>query len=219
PTAPVEAELLVARPRPKREPAEGEEQESVGAIFKEAREQRAADEERRGGGRGRSGSGSGPGSSSSRNAGGRSEGGARGSRRPRRDGAPGSDTATPEESKGGSPVASPAASGARPQTAATATDGVPTGADGEAQRAPRKRRRRRGGRKIEGAGDTAASQSAQPQPTRSPAGSGKATQVAANKPKPVAKPADAKGGEKPGLLGRIKRGLQSMVTRGPNSQH
>ncbi|MGH8075008.1 MAG: ATP-dependent RNA helicase RhlB, partial [Lysobacter sp.] len=42
PTAPVEAELLVARPRPKREPAEGEEQESVGAIFKEAREQRAA---------------------------------------------------------------------------------------------------------------------------------------------------------------------------------
>src|SRR5690606_8679882 len=69
PTAPVEAELLVARPRPKREPAEGEEQESVGAIFKEAREQRAADEERRGGGRSRSGSGAG-----SRSAGGRGEG-------------------------------------------------------------------------------------------------------------------------------------------------
>ncbi|MGQ4660473.1 ATP-dependent RNA helicase RhlB [Lysobacter sp. F6437] len=211
PTAPVGAELLVAKPRPKREPAEGEEQESVGAIFKEAREQRAADEERRGGGRGRSG-GSGSGS---RGAGGRGEGGGRGSRRPRRDGASGSDAAVTAEAKDGSPVAS----GARPQTAATATDGVPTGADGEAQRPPRKRRRRRGGRKIEGAGDTAASQPAQPKPTRSPAGSGKATQVAANKPKPVAKPVADKGGEKPGLLDRIKRGLQSMVTRGPNSQH
>ncbi|MGQ4582355.1 ATP-dependent RNA helicase RhlB [Lysobacter sp. F60174L2] len=209
PTAPVEAELLVAKPRPKRELAEGEEQESVGAIFKEAREQRAADEERRGGGRGRGGPGSG-----SRGTGGRGEGG-RGSRRPRRDGAAGSGAGVTAEAKGGSP----AASGARPQTAATVTDGVPTGADGEAQRPPRKRRRRRGGRKVEGAGDNAASQPAQPQPTRSPAGTGKATQVAASKPKPVAKPVADKGGEKPGLLGRIKRSLQSMVTRGPNSQH
>lgn len=63
PTAPVDAELLVSLPRTPREvPAgeEGEENESIGAIFKEAREQRAADEERRGGGRSRSGSG-GPG--------------------------------------------------------------------------------------------------------------------------------------------------------------
>src|SRR5690606_22866275 len=57
PTAPVEADLLVARPRPRREPVEGEESESVSAIFKEAREQRAADEERRGGGRRGSGGG------------------------------------------------------------------------------------------------------------------------------------------------------------------
>ncbi|MGH8085762.1 MAG: ATP-dependent RNA helicase RhlB, partial [Lysobacter sp.] len=78
PTAAVEADLLVSKPRPKREVAEGEEQESVGAIFKEAREQRAADEERRGGGRSRSGSGSG----SRSGGGGRGEGG-RGSRRPR----------------------------------------------------------------------------------------------------------------------------------------
>ncbi|MBW8810411.1 MAG: ATP-dependent RNA helicase RhlB, partial [Lysobacter sp.] len=78
PTAPVDAELLVSLPRTPREvPAgeEGEENESIGAIFKEAREQRAADEERRGGGRSRSGSG-GPGAGR----GGRSEG--------RRDGAP-----------------------------------------------------------------------------------------------------------------------------------
>ncbi|MGH8086532.1 MAG: ATP-dependent RNA helicase RhlB, partial [Lysobacter sp.] len=108
---------------------------------------------------------------------------------------------------------------ARPQTAATATDGVPASAEGEAQRPPRKRRRRRGGRKIEGAGDTDASQPAQAKPTRSPAGnSGKATQVAANKPKPAVR-ATAPATEKTGLLGRIKRGLQAMVTRGPNSQH
>ncbi|MEH6421269.1 ATP-dependent RNA helicase RhlB, partial [Pseudomonas sp. CGJS7] len=52
PTAPVDAELLVALPRTPREiPAgeEGEENESIGAIFKEAREQRAADDARRGG--------------------------------------------------------------------------------------------------------------------------------------------------------------------------
>ncbi|MFP7726571.1 ATP-dependent RNA helicase RhlB, partial [Lysobacter sp. D1-1-M9] len=57
PTAPVEADLLVALPRPKRERPEGDagddEEESIGAIFKDAREQRAAEEERRGGGRGK----------------------------------------------------------------------------------------------------------------------------------------------------------------------
>ncbi|MEG3183622.1 ATP-dependent RNA helicase RhlB [Novilysobacter erysipheiresistens] len=223
PTAPVEADLLVSRPRPKREPVEGEESESVGAIFKEAREQRAAEEERRGGGRGRSGAG-GSGSRSGgggRSSGGRSEGGS-GSRRPRRE----KSTADADKVAGGPAQDETQAPGAaapkpRPQTAATATDGVPAGVDGES-RPPRKRRRRRGGRKIEGAGDSAADQSAPgqvQQPKRSPAGnSGKATQVAANKPKPAAtatKPAS----EKTGLLGRIKRGLQAMVTRGPNSQH
>ncbi|NUO75352.1 MAG: ATP-dependent RNA helicase RhlB, partial [Lysobacter sp.] len=62
PVATVDADLLVALPRAPREtPAgeEGEENESIGAIFKEAREQRAADDARRGGGgRGRSGGGS-----------------------------------------------------------------------------------------------------------------------------------------------------------------
>src|SRR5690606_20387349 len=40
PTAPVESDLLVALPRPERKPVEGDdgEQESVSAIFKEARE-------------------------------------------------------------------------------------------------------------------------------------------------------------------------------------
>ncbi|MGJ7904800.1 ATP-dependent RNA helicase RhlB, partial [Lysobacter sp. 1R34A] len=78
PIAPVDAELLIALPRTPREiPAgeEGEENESIGSIFKEAREQRAADEQRRGGGPGgRSGSRSGSGSGSGSGRGPRSEG-------------------------------------------------------------------------------------------------------------------------------------------------
>ncbi len=218
PTAPVDADLLVSRPRPKRElpeGAEGEQQESVGAIFKEAREQRAAEEERRGGGRSRSGTG-GAGSRS----GGRGESGS-GSRRPRREkvaadadkGASGAPQGEAEAAPPTAPKPQP-----RPQTAATATDGVPGDGKEDQQRPPRKRRRRRAGRKIEGAGDSDASQPAQAKPSRTPAGSGKTTQVAASKPKPAAKPT-APAGEKTGLMGRIKRGLKSMVSRGPNSQH
>ncbi|PJK07493.1 ATP-dependent RNA helicase RhlB [Lysobacteraceae bacterium NML08-0793] len=51
PSEPVTQELLTALPRPERvAPAEGED-ESIGEIFKEAREQRAADDAKRGGGR------------------------------------------------------------------------------------------------------------------------------------------------------------------------
>ena len=51
PVEPITAELLVARPRKPREGVEADaaEGESVGEIFREAREQRAADEQRRGG--------------------------------------------------------------------------------------------------------------------------------------------------------------------------
>jgi ATP-dependent RNA helicase RhlB len=65
PSEPVTKELLTPLPRPERPaPAageEGEDNESVGQIFREAREARAAEEERRGGGRsgGRSGGGRG----------------------------------------------------------------------------------------------------------------------------------------------------------------
>ncbi|TQD41569.1 ATP-dependent RNA helicase RhlB, partial [Marilutibacter aestuarii] len=58
PVEPVTPELLVAVPRAPREPQEGDAGESVSAIFREAREQRAADEERRGG-KSRSGGGRG----------------------------------------------------------------------------------------------------------------------------------------------------------------
>ncbi|MFP7723831.1 ATP-dependent RNA helicase RhlB, partial [Lysobacter sp. A3-1-A15] len=70
PSEPVTAELLKALPRTPRElpeGSEGDDSESIGEIFKEAREQRAAEEERRGGGR----RGAGPGAGAGR---GRSEG-------------------------------------------------------------------------------------------------------------------------------------------------
>ncbi len=66
PVEPVTAELLTAIPRaPRPAPQPGDEVdedagESIGAIFKEAREQRIADEQRRGGGRSGGGSGRGP---------------------------------------------------------------------------------------------------------------------------------------------------------------
>ena len=206
PTAPVDADLLVSRPRPKREPQEGEEQESVGAIFKEAREQRAADEERRGGGRGRSGSGAGS------RGGARSESGS-GSRRPRRE---------KPKTEAGSTAPNAAADSEvtqRPQTPATATDSIPAGADAETPR-PRKRRRRRAGRKIEGDAATSQPTTAQ-EPARTGAGSGRATQVTANKPRPKPAPegkAERAPGGKPGLLDRIKRRLQAIGTRGPKPQ-
>ncbi|MFC5570324.1 ATP-dependent RNA helicase RhlB [Lysobacter yangpyeongensis] len=132
PVAPVEPELLIALPRTPREvPAGGdadeEAGESIGAIFKEAREQRAADEERRGGGRSRGG----------RGGSGRREGSRDGAKRegaPRRERAPGE--ARPPRAERPAPAA-PAAAAAAPAI--------------EGERAPRKRRRRRGGRRIEGA--------------------------------------------------------------------
>ena len=143
PVAPVEPDLLVALPRTPRELPAGDEAdadagESIGAIFKEAREQRAADEERRGGGRSRGGSGSGG------RSGGRREGGSR-------DGGPRRERAAGEARAPRPPRAEVPAAAIPAASAAVATD---------AERAPRKRRRRRGGRRVEGAeGATAAVQS------------------------------------------------------------
>jgi len=65
----------------------------------------------------------------------------------------------------------------------------------EGERAPRKRRRRRGGRRIEG---------------------GDALSMPANgAPAPAQAPADVR----PSLLSRIGKGLKSLVTRAPRSQH
>jgi ATP-dependent RNA helicase RhlB len=197
PVAAVEADLLVAVPRPPREVPEGAEgeaegeNESIGAIFKEAREQRAADEERRGGGRSRTGKPGGGGRGESR--GGRREGSrSEGSR----DGAP-----RGERKPRPQPVADPAAQAHQAVEAA-----MPSG---DADRAPRKRRRRRGGRRIEGADAAQAAAPAQTGP-KSP------TQVHAQK---VQGKAPVKDGDKLGLLHRIGRGLKSLISRSPRSQH
>ncbi|MCL7715463.1 ATP-dependent RNA helicase RhlB [Stenotrophomonas mori] len=136
PVEPVTTELMTALPRPERPaPAPGEagdEDESVGAIFREAREQKAADEARRGGGRsGRSG---GAGRGERRPVGeARGEGDAEGRRRRRKPRPEGEQAAT---------VATAAAPGPAAEQA------PPPAVEGE--RAPRKRRRRRHGRPVEG---------------------------------------------------------------------
>ena len=138
PVEAVTAELLTALPRaPRAAPQPGDEVdedagESIGTIFKEAREQRIADEQRRGGGRSGSGgsggsgrSGSGPSRPRSGSAGATSDRGPRPPRPPRS-----------ETLAAAAPVAAASTS------AAGATD---------ATRPPRKRRRRRHGVPVEGA--------------------------------------------------------------------
>ncbi|WP_303747802.1 ATP-dependent RNA helicase RhlB [Stenotrophomonas pigmentata] len=129
PVESVTAELMTALPRPERAPLpEGEEGESVGAIFREAREQKAADEARRGGGR----TGSKPGERRGERSG---DGKPRGPRKPRVEGTPANAEGTPKPSR-------PAAEGAPNAANSPAVEG---------ERAPRKRRRRRHGRPVEGA--------------------------------------------------------------------
>jgi ATP-dependent RNA helicase RhlB len=213
PVEPVTAELLVALPRTPRAPVEGEAaeadadgDESIGDIFREARAQREADEQRRGGGRGKPGGGrSGPG--------GRGE--ARGAdgkpRRPR----------TPRPAEAGATagaVAETAAAGAdaneavaaapvaapKPRPPRPAADGAPAV---EGERPPRKRRRRRGGRPLEGAEGAAASV-----PTEAPA---KPVQVVATPVKAArqgdraAAPAAAANDS---FLTRLGRKLRSLVS-------
>ncbi|KLD70604.1 ATP-dependent RNA helicase RhlB [Xanthomonas pisi] len=189
PVEPVTTELLTPLPRTPRTLVEGEEADddagdSVGTIFREAREQRAAEEQRRGGGR------SGPGGASrSGSGGGRRDGGsADGKPRPRR-----------KPRVEGETAAAPAAA-AVPAVAAAAEQAPSTSvADGE--RTPRKRRRRRNGRPVDGAEPVAST------PVPAPAAPRKPTQVVA---KPVR--AAAKPGGSPSLLSRIGRRLRSLVS-------
>jgi ATP-dependent RNA helicase RhlB len=153
PSEPVTAELLTALPRPERpKPAagEGEEEESIGQIFREAREQKAADEERRGGGRKPGGAGG-----AGRREGGRREGSRSGEGKPRPPRAP---RPPRPEGEAAAPVAQ-AAEVPRPEAAA-----LPEG-----ERKPRKRRRRRHGRPLEGAeGAVANAAPAAPRPVAAP---------------------------------------------------
>jgi len=156
PVEAVTAELLTAIPRaPRAAPQPGDEVdedagESIGTIFKEAREQRIADEQRRGGGRSGSGGSGGSGRSGS------------GSSRPR------SGSAGAASDRGPRPPRPPRsenlAASAPVAAASTPAVAASTGAVGaiDATRPPRKRRRRRHGVPVEGAVANAAAQPSQP---------------------------------------------------------
>ncbi|MCY7355537.1 MAG: ATP-dependent RNA helicase RhlB [Lysobacter sp.] len=184
PVEPVTPELLISLPRTARVLPEGveadAEDDSISTIFKQAREQRAADDERRGvrkpggaGGRGRSpaarpGSGAG------------SAGGAR------RDAAP-----RPPRAAHPAP--------ARENVVEAAAIPQP---DNDSERAPRKSRRRRGGRRIDPAIDQAK------RALDTPASVSNESRASSSSPSPP-----------PSLLTRIGKGLKSLVTRAPRSQH
>ncbi|PPT96410.1 ATP-dependent RNA helicase RhlB [Xanthomonas arboricola] len=190
PVEPVTSELLTPLPRAARVPVEGEEADadagdSVGTIFREAREQRAAEEQRRGGGRSGPGGGSRSGSGGGRRDGGSADGKPRPRRKPRVEGeAPAA--AAPTET---------------PVVAAAAVE-APSTIVADAERAPRKRRRRRNGRPVDGTEPAVAST-----PVAAPAAPRKPTQVVA---KPVRSAAKPSGG--PSLLSRIGRRLRSLVS-------
>ncbi|QBG97279.1 ATP-dependent RNA helicase RhlB [Xanthomonas oryzae] len=192
PVEPVTSELLTPLPRAARVPVEGEEaddeaSDSVGTIFREAREQRAAEEQRRGGGRSGPGGGSRNGSGGGRRDG--ASAGADGKPRPRRK----------PRVEGEAPAA--AAQTENPVVAAAAAQ-APSAGMADAERAPRKRRRRRNGRPVEGAEPAVASI-----PVAAPAAPRKPTQVVAT---PVR--AANKSSGSPSLLSRIGRRLRSLVS-------
>ncbi|WDK26216.1 ATP-dependent RNA helicase RhlB [Xanthomonas campestris pv. incanae] len=191
PVEPVTTELLTPLPRAARAPVEGEdvgdaEGESVGAIFREAREQRAADEARRGGGR------SGPGGASRSGSGGGRRDGAGA------DGKPRPSLRKPRVEGEADPAAAPSET---PVVVAAAAE-TPAVTAAEGERAPRKRRRRRNGRPVEGAEPVVAST-----PVPAPAAPRKPTQVVAKPVRAAAKPSGS-----PSLLSRIGRRLRSLVS-------
>ena len=211
PSEPVTAELLTPLPRKPRERPEGgdgegdgEDNESVGEIFREAREQRAAEEERRGGGRSRGGKPAHGG------------GERRDERRPRRKAAVvaagagvavvAAATGNGNDGSDGDNGAARAAGDARPPRAQAGNDAGPAeGASVDGERAPRKRRRRRRGKPVDGAAP-ANGQNAAPPPS----------QVPATRQKPASVPAvaPAVAGKKDSILTRIGRRLRSLVPGG-----
>jgi ATP-dependent RNA helicase RhlB len=185
----VTPEMLVALPRKPREGVEAqpEEGETIGEIFKEVREARAAEDAKRGGGRGapprgRSGerSSSAPRSGSGTGTGERPARGPRPPRKPRVEG----------DVVANASVAVDAVAQAAPVQAAQPVPQAPASAIEGDGRPPRKRRRRRHGRPLDGAEAAATTQQAATAST----------------------PASASGGDKPSsLISRIGRRLKSLV--------
>jgi ATP-dependent RNA helicase RhlB len=206
PTEQVTADMLVALPRAPREKVEGEEEESVSAIFREAREQKAEDDARRGI-KPRSGSSSRSGSSRD---------GERRPRGPKPEGARSEPRRAPHV-EAAAPAAADVPAAAAAVAAATPKPPRIDPVTGE-ELAPRKRRRRRRGKPVEGAAaESANGASSTPRPERTP-------RPPRHDPRPARAPGEApvaaKAGEgKPGLLGRVARGLKSLITRAPRSQH
>ncbi len=177
PSEPVTQELLTALPRKPREGVEAvaEDGESIGEIFKEVREARAAEDAKRGGGRGGSG-----GRSRGERSGGRSgHSGERGDER---------------RERGPRPPRAERPEGERPAQPAAAQP--PQAAVAEGERPARKRRRRRGGKRLENGEAMTPQQQAAPTPAQA-----------------------ATATTQPSLLARIGRGLKSLVTRSPSKQH
>ncbi|WP_337053477.1 ATP-dependent RNA helicase RhlB [Pseudoxanthomonas sp. USHLN014] len=214
PVEPVTAELLTALPRPERAPLppgeEGEEAESVSAIFREAREQKAADEARRGGGRSGSGGGGRSGPREGGRSGTRDGAGSRGPRPPRR---PRSEPVAGEAAV--APVAdTPLAEAPSAVPAAVADVEAPHDPNApQGEKRPRKRRRRRHGRPVEGAeGATQPSAgsgnaAAGPRAPRAKPEPSAAAPVAKAKPAPAA--ASSAGNDS--FLTRLGRKIKSLV--------
>ncbi len=222
PSEPVTRELMTSLPRPERERQavvegeDGDNDDSLTTIFREAREARAADDAKRGGGRsgsgGRSSGGPGGGRSSGGPGGGRSSG--PGARSPR----PGSSSGSSGSSSGSGerrertprpprdPNAEPKPAVAQPAVAQVASAGVANAAEGE--RGPRKPRRRRGGKRIDGGeGANPVNQAVRALETPAPVSVG------------GAQPAKSGGESKPSLFSRLGNKLKSLVTKPPRSQH
>ena len=213
PSEPVTRELMTSLPRPERERqpvVEGEDSDnddSLSTIFREAREARAADDAKRGGGR------SGSGGRSSGGPGGRSS--APGSRGPR-PGSSGSGAGSGERRERTprpprDPNAEPKPAVAQSAVAQVATTAVPNAADGE--RGPRKPRRRRGGKRIDGGeGTNPVNQAVRALETPAPVSVGGTSAGATQAAKPA-------GESKPSLFSRLGNKLKSLVTKPPRSQH
>lgn len=203
PVEPVTSELLTALPRKPREGVEidDEDGESINEIFKEVREARAVEDAKRGGGRG-AGAGAGgrgaPGSRGPRPAGSGEARGERGPRKPR-----------PPRVEGEQAAATPAVAAAQPviDAAGSVAQAMP-----DESRPPRKRRRRRAGKKIEGAEGAVpqAAETTAAEVSKKPQGNGG---KGPREVRPTQRPAPAaKSEQAPSLLSRIGRGLRRLVS-------
>ncbi|HRO26487.1 MAG TPA: ATP-dependent RNA helicase RhlB [Luteimonas sp.] len=207
PSEPVTPELLTALPRKPREGVEidAEEGESIGEIFKEVREARAAEDAKRGGGRGgRPGDGRGPRSGP--------RGSGEGGERPRR-------TRTPRPKPEGeaAPVAAAAEVVQEAPKPVIDAEGAVAAAMQDESRPPRKRRRRRRGQRVEGAPEAATNGNGHGEGRGQP----REAKGAAKPPRAQAAPrsSDAPAAPESSLLSRIGARLRKLVTRAPQSQH